>query len=623
MVKKMMKGLIFLIILGLIGLGSYNYYYYYKSLRLNKDIYRELKMVTDNLEKSLVSLNNNDIQGFLNNNYLMIKHSNYLKNKNHKIYNNIFVKINMLDGSPFSNEVSDALLWFNEFNTELNNFYSLNNELFNGDVLYKDSVKTMKDVADIKATILDLNVLLSSNNQQIISMMNDQKINKSYFDKLSEEIQLGYKFFEVIDNVMGAKKATNNLVLFQNSYNLNQSGGKWIYYLTLVCKQYKCETSELDFGSNLSLSMVDKLIPPEEIRTKKSIWVFEDLGWFFDFNDSASLALKYYPTKTQFDNVIGINISIFERLLKSAGTVDFELDDKKITVSDNDVVSFLINLTQYKSNKELASNSEKLSLFWTDCLKALKATYKSNNLKLLIVDLYKYINNKSLQIYAQKNIMQTLKDLNYNNNLVVKTDMDYFALTRSNIMDKSLDGGITQKVNLKVKIDKNDKITDNANVLISNNNSTRITDKSYTYLQFYINKNSGINKTSFPSAMGASKQPTVDYEKHGFVLDKKLDTINTKMAYLASDDVRVYEDREYFSIGGWVISGSNSQKKVEFNWSPKYTIKDNIYKLFVQKQPNVDYILNLEVSYPSNGGENTITKNINIDSDKLIEIKLD
>jgi hypothetical protein len=108
--KKIIKGLVFLIILGLIGLGSYNYYYYYKSLRLNKDIYRELKTVTDNFEKSLEALNENDINLFLNNNYLMIKHSNYLKTKNHKIYNNIFVKINMLNGSPFSNEVSDALL---------------------------------------------------------------------------------------------------------------------------------------------------------------------------------------------------------------------------------------------------------------------------------------------------------------------------------------------------------------------------------------------------------------------------------------------------------------------------------------------------------------------------------
>jgi hypothetical protein len=84
----------------------------------------------------------------------------------------------------------------------------------------------MKDVKDLKAIILDFNVLLGANNEQIISMMNDQKIDKSYFDKFSQEIQLSYKFFEVIDNIMGAKKGTNNLVLIQNSHNLNQSGGK-------------------------------------------------------------------------------------------------------------------------------------------------------------------------------------------------------------------------------------------------------------------------------------------------------------------------------------------------------------------------------------------------------------
>jgi len=184
-------------------------------------------------------------------------------------------------------------------------------------------------------------------------------------------------------------------------------------------------------------------------------------------------------------------------------------------------------------------------------MKALKASYtKSNNLNSLIVDLYNFINNKSLQIYAQKNIMQTLKDLNYNNNLKVNTDADYLAITRSNITDKSLDNNIIQKVSMKVKIDKDYKITNSTSVMVDNNNSNKIIDKAYSYFQFYINKNSSVEKTSFPSAMGATKQSTVDYEKHGFVLDKKLDTINTKMAYLASDDVRIYEDREFLAIGG-------------------------------------------------------------------------
>jgi hypothetical protein len=75
------------------------------------------------------------------------------------------------------------------------------------------------------------------------------------------------------------------------------------------------------------------------------------------------MALKYYPTKTQFDNVLGINISIFQRLMKVTGPVDFELKDKKLVVSEADVIEFLIGLTQYKSNTEMVNNAEKLSLF--------------------------------------------------------------------------------------------------------------------------------------------------------------------------------------------------------------------------------------------------------------------
>ncbi|MDD3156195.1 MAG: hypothetical protein PHP14_02035 [Candidatus Pacebacteria bacterium] len=106
----MIKYLLLVGLILLISIVSYNYYYYYKSLRLNKDIYNDLKVVVDNFSDSLEYLNDNDIPGFLNNSYKTIKYSNYLRNRNHKIYSNFFVKLNMLDGSFFSNEVSDALL---------------------------------------------------------------------------------------------------------------------------------------------------------------------------------------------------------------------------------------------------------------------------------------------------------------------------------------------------------------------------------------------------------------------------------------------------------------------------------------------------------------------------------
>ncbi|HRZ29681.1 MAG TPA: hypothetical protein P5052_02900 [Candidatus Paceibacterota bacterium] len=110
MIKKIIKTTVLALLLLVLSVVGYNYYYYYKSLRLNQDIYYELYTVIGNFQTSLQSLNDNNVQDFLNKNYTLVKHSNYLKNKNHKIYSNIFVKMNMLEGSLFSNEVSDALL---------------------------------------------------------------------------------------------------------------------------------------------------------------------------------------------------------------------------------------------------------------------------------------------------------------------------------------------------------------------------------------------------------------------------------------------------------------------------------------------------------------------------------
>lgn len=611
----------------LLSILAYNYYYYYKSLRLNKDIYYELQTVINNFNGSLELMNDNNVKDFLNKNYTLIKHSNYLKTKNHKIYNNIFVKTNILKGSPFSNEVSDALWWFNDFNTKLNTFYLLNNDLFNSDMIIKDPKKTQETVAKLRSNILELNLLLSAKNETIKAIIDNQKIDTKYFDDLEQNIQLAYKFFEVIDNFMGAKKTATTLVLVQNNRNLNQSGGKWIYYLILTCQEYKCSFSDIDFVSNITAAMVDKLIPPEEIRTKKTIWIYEDLGWFFDFNDSANLALKYYPTKNQFNGVIAVNISIFEMLMKNMRPIDFTIDDTPIVITANEIESFLINLTAYKNNKDLTLNSEKLSLFWNDFSKVFVTNYKNvDNWQYFIFNLYNYISSKKLQLYASQGIMQTLKDLKYNNTPSQKEKTDYFAITKSNILDKAIDNNLVFKVNLKVILDDDYKLANSAIVKVENKNSTKIKDTVYSYFQILFNKDIKLSEAKFPSRVGAPKTSSVDYTKHGFVTDPKIETINTKTAYLAEDDVRVYENNDFMTIGGWVVTNSNQSKNIEMNWQSNYQVdkEEKIYRLFVQKQPNIDYLLNVEINYPSdNNGQNVIVKNIYIDSDKLIEIKLD
>lgn len=131
----------------------------------------------------------------------------------------------------------------------------------------------------------------------------------------------------------------------------------------MECDKYQCKFSPLDLVSNITASMIDKLIPPEEIKTQKSVWAYEDLGWFFDFNETGRLALKYYPVKTQLHGVMAVNVEIFEEVLKKTEEFSFELDDKKIEVNKNNIVELLLEYSVAKNNKEMSSNMVKIDAF--------------------------------------------------------------------------------------------------------------------------------------------------------------------------------------------------------------------------------------------------------------------
>lgn len=179
-----------------------------------------------NLDNSLEKLEEKDIDGFLLSNYQMVRHSNYLKDQNQKIYSNVFVKMNLMNDGLFSSELSESLLWFNKLNTKLNNFYVLSNSILTFEKISKDDVDLSKSMTSIKSTILDINSLIFENNEQIVSIAKNRNLEEGAFLKLKAKLQNINSFFEILSNVLGEKKKTNTLVVFQNPRNINASGGK-------------------------------------------------------------------------------------------------------------------------------------------------------------------------------------------------------------------------------------------------------------------------------------------------------------------------------------------------------------------------------------------------------------
>lgn len=164
--------------------------------------------------------------------------------------------------------------------------------------------------------------------------------------------------------------------------------------------------------------------------------------------------------------------------------------------------------------------------------------------------IFDFLASKKAQIFYAQNIVKSVNDLNFNNNLKPSAGNNYFALVRNNILDQSLDHNIIQKVNLKVEVADDDFVYNTAKINITNKNSTKTRSTVYSYMQMVLRKGIEILETDFPSKVKPAAQVTVDYKKHGFLLDPKIDSIAMKSAYLKDDAVRIYEDGNYLVSGG-------------------------------------------------------------------------
>jgi len=80
-----------------------------------------------------------------------------------------------------------------------------------------------------------------------------------------------------------------------------------MFYGILTCKNSRCVFDNTDLVTNLNIAMVDKLIPPAELKFANTVWVFQNLNWYYDFKTSASIALKYYPEVNNLDGLITVN----------------------------------------------------------------------------------------------------------------------------------------------------------------------------------------------------------------------------------------------------------------------------------------------------------------------------
>ena len=240
--KHFWKYFIIIIILIIVSIGSYNYYYYYKSKSLIVDTYKNLNNILLEFNQTLTDFSlDNDPEELLNSLNTLINNSQRFIHNNNAIMNNIFVKLNRVNGILFPSELEDLLLWYSNFDDKIislrDNFAYIVQDgiglaVLNKNNNNKDTIQKIKtDIADINKQLNKVDTILqqSPHNVKLGYDVVDIKV-------LTKNLRNLNDFIDTLDWLLGNQKTMRHLVIFQNPYNLSATGGEWVLYGILNCK---------------------------------------------------------------------------------------------------------------------------------------------------------------------------------------------------------------------------------------------------------------------------------------------------------------------------------------------------------------------------------------------------
>ncbi len=563
-----------------LGIISYNYYYYQKSKTLALDVYKNIDLILKDLDTTFGNFQTETDQAkFLAGITKDAERSKNLIRNNNNIINNFFVKLSRINGVLFPSEVGDILLWHSNFHDKLVTCQESLTYLFNQGLslsIFNQENTTKEALTKLKAALYSINELLNDSSL-------DQKVADR--EELKKNIRNFNNLIDTFNSIFGNQKVSKYLVIFQNPYNLSATGGEWVLYGILNCKNSLCSLENVDLVSNLNIAMMDKLIPPAELKFANTVWVFQNFNWYYNFKTTAQIALKYYP---EINNLSGL-----------------------ITVNSNDI-------SELKTKKDV-------DLFISELNTKL-------NTNQFVSWLFSGLNNKDIQIYSTNSSIESfLNEIGWSGSfpkLDTKKNMDYLGLARANTGREDTDKDIKETVKLKVNIDEEGKITNSLQFILENNNSSKIKTKNFSYLRTYIPAHSELVKVESASIRGYAPKPPINYTTQGFIEEANTESTNMKTVYIEKQDVKWFSEDNFNGVGSWIVTSSGNKKTFSLTYLLPFKVdleKNRHYDIFLEKQSGTKRIYNVEVSYPDPKDPtktNSITRSLDLNQDTILSFDL-
>ncbi|NCN03872.1 MAG: DUF4012 domain-containing protein [Candidatus Pacebacteria bacterium] len=321
-------------------------------------------------------------------------------------------------------EISQKIVEYDNYEAKFNG--DINNLVagFLGKDLLEDALSGQKQSKIAQAYYETVTRLLSRlNDFKETIKENDRKEKVEEFIRYLENQKVSLRTYQqlspVFDLLLGKDGKKTYAIVFQNNQELRPTGGFIQAVGLITVDQGMLVDSQVFSSYQLDKQLGGEVVPPDDVirLLGENKWYLRDSNWNPDFTKSAQQISWFLEQQTNesIDGVIGMNLFVFENILKQLGPL--ELDEYNEIITDKNIYE----RAEFHSEIKLVDSSE-VEDYQTNLLKYLIRDVlnkgQENPVRLLSA-LAKSIEEKQMTIYMRNSdLAQTFSLLGWSGELI-------------------------------------------------------------------------------------------------------------------------------------------------------------------------------------------------------------
>jgi hypothetical protein len=456
----------------------------------------------------------------------------------------------------------------------------------NGDQSVTDSLDSLNE------RVGNVSIILTKANKTL-SLIPVEQLPKEYQDKIIEikrnlptfiqQLTRAQAVFKISNTLLGGKKLSRVLFVFQNNRELRATGGFAGSFAVVDFDRGTMTKFDLPGGGtyDVEAGLRTSIIPPYPLQLLGSTWNMWDANWWPDFPTSAKKIAWFYQKSggTTVDAVIAVNSDVLQQLLAEIGPVD--LPDYALTVSSANVYDVLQQEVQVNYDKSLNQPKKVLADLAPLIIEKVLTYPKKVAIGQLLI---RAINNHDIQFYsADSESAEQLDNLGWSGKIADNGSGDYLQVVSTNLGGGKSDGYIQRHVDHRADVQANGDIIVTTTLTKVNKAPAHDTLgylNNVDYVRFYVPQGSVL------LSAGGFKAPDsqlFSLPDPSFQTDQDLKAISGDSIIDDASGTRISQELGKTVFGHWmqVKPGETASAYVTYRLPKKIRLSDSSGSLFI------------------------------------------